>query len=308
MLPGFRFLFAAITLSISILVFGLGAAALLRAAHEEFASNPSWRTAPGPTFVQQAEAPRPVLAMMRFDPAPVEQKASDTAPAASTPAPAPAEQTANAEPAEHIAPAESAPSVPPPAEQAATAPPPPERVAALRPEELAPSLPINPDGPTPENAAQSEAAPGQKDAPANDAAKAAPPDADIGESKVASTEQVSPPAAVLPPASEVTPVAPEPTPAPAASETSAASTRIATVGGPPVPIETRPPPAKPVVHAKPEHHATSEHHAIKKPQEARPAVHRRRLVTRVRSARVVQQPANPFAQSFGQPLAAARSN
>ena len=42
MLPGFRFLFAAIVLSMSILVFGLGAAALLRAAHEEFASNPSW--------------------------------------------------------------------------------------------------------------------------------------------------------------------------------------------------------------------------------------------------------------------------
>jgi len=31
MLPGFRFLFAAIVLSISMLIFGLGAAALLRA-------------------------------------------------------------------------------------------------------------------------------------------------------------------------------------------------------------------------------------------------------------------------------------
>ena len=45
MLPGFRFLFAAIALSVSILVFGLGAAALLRAAHEEFASYSSWRAA-----------------------------------------------------------------------------------------------------------------------------------------------------------------------------------------------------------------------------------------------------------------------
>ena len=44
MLPGFRFLFAAIVLSMSVLVFGLGAAALLRAAHEEFASSaPLWR-------------------------------------------------------------------------------------------------------------------------------------------------------------------------------------------------------------------------------------------------------------------------
>ena len=48
MLPGFRFLFAAIILSMSILVFGLGAAALLRTAHEEFAANPTWRAAPEP--------------------------------------------------------------------------------------------------------------------------------------------------------------------------------------------------------------------------------------------------------------------
>ena len=41
MLPGFRFLFAAILLSMSILVFGLGAVALLRAAHEEVASTPA---------------------------------------------------------------------------------------------------------------------------------------------------------------------------------------------------------------------------------------------------------------------------
>ena len=56
MLPGFRFLFAAIVLSMSILVFGLGAAALLRAAHEQFASNPSWRAAPETSFAQQTEA------------------------------------------------------------------------------------------------------------------------------------------------------------------------------------------------------------------------------------------------------------
>ena len=43
MLPGFRFLFAAIVLSMSVLIFGLGAAALLRAAHEQFAHMPSRR-------------------------------------------------------------------------------------------------------------------------------------------------------------------------------------------------------------------------------------------------------------------------
>ena len=34
MLPGFRFLFAAIVLSISMLIFGLGAAALLRGGRQ----------------------------------------------------------------------------------------------------------------------------------------------------------------------------------------------------------------------------------------------------------------------------------
>ena len=79
MLPGFRFLFAAILLSTSILVFGLGAAALLRAAHEEFASTPSWRAAPEPKFAQRNEAAGPVLAMLRVEPDPAEQKASDDA-------------------------------------------------------------------------------------------------------------------------------------------------------------------------------------------------------------------------------------
>src|SRR5712675_1605873 len=45
MLPGFRFLFVAIMLTLSILICGLGAAALLRVAHEDFASNPSWHAA-----------------------------------------------------------------------------------------------------------------------------------------------------------------------------------------------------------------------------------------------------------------------
>ena len=67
MLPGFRFLFAAIVLSMSILVFGLGAAALLRAAHEEFASTPAWHATPETMFAQQNEATRPVLALLRVD-------------------------------------------------------------------------------------------------------------------------------------------------------------------------------------------------------------------------------------------------
>src|SRR3979411_514478 len=75
MLPGFRFLFSAIVLSMSILIFGLGAAALLRAAHEQFASNPSWRAAPEVMFAQPSEATKPVLAILRVEPTPAEQKA-----------------------------------------------------------------------------------------------------------------------------------------------------------------------------------------------------------------------------------------
>jgi hypothetical protein len=68
MLPGFRFLFAAIVLSMSILVFGLGAAALLRAAHEEFASIPSRRAPPETMFRATERGLAPTLALLRVDP------------------------------------------------------------------------------------------------------------------------------------------------------------------------------------------------------------------------------------------------
>ena len=76
MLPGFRFLFAAILLSTSVLIFGLGAAALLRAAHEEVASAPARRAPPEQVFAQQNEpchrhwpcCPEPVARRMRRTP------------------------------------------------------------------------------------------------------------------------------------------------------------------------------------------------------------------------------------------------
>lgn len=69
MLPGFRFLFAAILLSTSILVFGLGAAALLRATHQQYVSNPSWRNGPQEqVFAQVPEPAQPVLAVLRAEP------------------------------------------------------------------------------------------------------------------------------------------------------------------------------------------------------------------------------------------------
>ena len=82
MLPGFRFLFAAIVMCMSVLVFGLGAAALLRTAHEDFASNPSWRTPPEPRFAQQDEATKTVLAVLSVQP-------PSTEPAIASPPPEP---------------------------------------------------------------------------------------------------------------------------------------------------------------------------------------------------------------------------
>jgi hypothetical protein len=78
MLPGFRFLLAAILLSASVLVFGLGAASLLRASHEQYVSNPSWRNGPQEqVFAQASEPAQPVLAALRVEPvAPVANEAT----------------------------------------------------------------------------------------------------------------------------------------------------------------------------------------------------------------------------------------
>lgn len=71
MLPDFRFLFATVVLAVSVLIFGLGAAALLRAAHEEFVSLPSWRLAQQPLLAPPFEMKAPTLAMLRIEaPAP----------------------------------------------------------------------------------------------------------------------------------------------------------------------------------------------------------------------------------------------
>jgi hypothetical protein len=141
MLPGFRFLFAAIILSMSILVFGLGAAALLRAAHEEFASAPAWRGTPETVFAQQNEATRPVLALLRVDTPleqqPVEQKASDNVPALAAPA------------VIALAPAE------------------PERTAALKPEDSAPPEAAKPEIAVAQTSPQVAAAPIQADGTAS---------------------------------------------------------------------------------------------------------------------------------------------
>ena len=80
MLPGFRFLFTAIVLSMSVLIFGLGAAALLRAAHEEFANLPSRRATPEPMFARLSDDQPPTLALLRVEP-PVADKQVENVPA-----------------------------------------------------------------------------------------------------------------------------------------------------------------------------------------------------------------------------------
>jgi hypothetical protein len=164
MLPGLRFLFAAIILSMSILVFGLGAAALLRAAHEEFASNPSWHATPETMFTQQGEATRPVLAMLRIDMPAADQQTSDNAPIAA----APAEQVA-ATPA--------------------------ERIAALKVEDSPPPAVMKPEIPVEVAPAQSDAAPAAADAPpSTDETKIAAVLSSSSETAPTAPEQTSVPA------------------------------------------------------------------------------------------------------------------
>jgi hypothetical protein len=206
MLPGFRFLFVATVFSMSVLVFGLGAAALLRAAHEEFASTPSWRAPPETVFAQPSEAPRPVLAMLHVN-TPVDEKPSGDVPAATAPAEPPANNSVPAEP---------------------------ETVAALKEtsaETAKPEIPVSEASPP------SEAAPVQADAAASAGETMAATDAPASaeEARIAATEQVTPPANEAAPAASE-PISVQPSPA-----TDILSTKIATLGGPAVTIEAQPP-------------------------------------------------------------------
>ena len=182
MLPGFRFLFAATFLTMSILVFGLGAASLLRAAHEQFATNPSWHAAPEATFAQQVETARPLLAMLKVGtPAPEQEAAADT-------------------------PAADIPAIPTPAEQSATAQPPAEatKLAALQPEPPTLSAAAKSDTPAPESPTPT-IPPAAGDTPASGAPQLAETPASSDKVQVASTDQAAP--APPPPATQAAPAA-----------------------------------------------------------------------------------------------------
>jgi hypothetical protein len=204
MLPGFRFLFAAIMLSMSLLVFGVGAAALLRAAHEEVASNPTWRAAPETMLAQPTEATKPVLAMLHVD-MPAPETVQEDAPATA----APAEQ-----------------------EAITSAPSDAEQIAALKPEDSSSTLTAmdeaaKPEIPLAENPAASEPAPAPAEMPATvEETKLAPVTTD--EVSLRDNEPATPPAEPV-----VAKVKPD----------AGIATKIATLGGPPVTV-IEPPSAK----------------------------------------------------------------
>lgn len=80
MLPGIRILFAIVLLSVSVLIFGLGAAAFLRSAHENIASAPLWKPIETP-LTARVDIAQPTLAMLRVEPEPQPVAAVPAAPA-----------------------------------------------------------------------------------------------------------------------------------------------------------------------------------------------------------------------------------
>lgn len=150
MLPGFRFLLAAILLSTSILVFGLGAAALLRTTHEQYVSNPSWRNGPQEqVFAQGPEPAQPALAVLRVEPVADEAtpaKQDDQVPSVGLPTvETTPEQMAAVTLENHAQPepqSESQAAVAPPAPLAAKAPA-PEPAKSLAADEAAPPAPAD---------------------------------------------------------------------------------------------------------------------------------------------------------------------
>jgi hypothetical protein len=174
MLPGFRFLFTAIVLSMSILIFGLGAAALLRAAHEEFANLPARRAPPQPMFARQNDDQPPTLALLRVD-TPTENAPAAAAPETAIDVPAPASQ----------APVES------------------EKLAALTPAEPAQAEAAKPEAPAREASAETPIATSSATATESPA-----PNAEVQIAAIAATPEpaaATPPAASSEPASDIPP-------------------------------------------------------------------------------------------------------
>ena len=294
MLPGFRFLLAAIVLSTSILIFGLGAAALLSAAHEQFAGTPYWRASPEATFTQQAEALRPVLSLLRAEP-PRTDKAEDASSVNVSAIPA--------EVALDTAAPEQAPAKPERNEQASLAPQAYESVAEPKPQETSvaemvndelPAIPAQTSAHTPTAAASSEAHAGH--------AFTIVAQVSANEARIASSNKpakIPAEPAANETITEADAAASFQASAPASPDRETGLTRMtANLDSQSVTVESKP--LAQAVSAKPDKDA------LKKRLQARQAAYRRRIAAaRARQVQLAAQPAiDPFAQPLIQPPAA----
>lgn len=263
MLPGLRFLCAAVVLSMSLLVFGFGATALFRSARQDVASLPVLRAPPETVFAQPE--PQPRLAMLQVEPPAADSDAAVT----SSPAAPPTDQVPSALPAltetDRTATPEKLSALSPTPEAAAAA-------EAPQPQVLLQVLPeaAKPDAPAPIEVAKLEIVPAA--APAIVAPAPPPPAAE-------------PPALVA--TEPVTPVAAAPAPAiqPSPTEPNQVSTTVATLGGPAVTIA-------PIIAAKPVVVAPKPKKTVRER-----TVKRKRVAARAERAEP-QQAANPFAPPF----------
>ncbi|MDI1266712.1 MAG: hypothetical protein PS018_25965 [bacterium] len=241
----------------SILVFGLGAAALLRAAHEEFATLPSRRGPPERMFARQNDI-LPTLALLRIEPD--AGKPPETAPPIAADIQAPAER-AEAGSAE------------------------PEKPAALKteePQQLGEAARL--ERSTFEVIAETPAPPAQVEAPTT-----------IADVKLAALTEVAhpeAPAAPSPAAAEAV----APATATLAPEGNPAATKIATLGGPAVMIEettsARTTDAKPdrsIVRKRAAQRAREKRRIARRARLAREAA--------LAAQQAQQQQANPFEQT-----------
>ena len=268
MLPGFRFLFAAVILSMSVLIFGLGAAALLRAAHEEFASMPSRRGPAEQVFARQHDAPPPTLALLRFEPpAPDKPFVSDKPFVADKPLDVP--ETAAAA---TVAPAG-------PTLDAAAAEP--EKLAALKPAEPVRVETAKPEISASETTVATAAVPAEAETPL---AKE--------EIKVAAILETPAPSIGTAPVTPAPSVAAPTTDAPTL-ESKVAATRIATLGGPAVIIDEKT--SASTTDAKPGRSIVRKRSAERARERRRVAARRARLARQAAAAQ--QQQASPFGQT-----------
>lgn len=259
MLPGLRFLCAAVVLSMSLLVFGFGATALLRSARQDAASLPALRAPPETVFAQPEAQPR--LAMLRVEP-PAD---NDTPAAAVVPAAAPIDA------APVVATLSDSDRTATPEKPAALSPPQPAVVEAPQQPQALPQI-------VPETV-KSDAPPVEVAQPDIRPAVEAPVPAPVIEAAPVVMAAATPAASAEP-----APVAAQPSPA----EPSPVPATIAVLGGPAVTV-TPVAAAKPVIVApKPKEKKTVRKRTVK----------RKRVAERSAPAPVRQapQPADPFAQ------------